>query len=289
MASEKDLSLIAQELRISIIDMLTEAKSGHPGGSLSCIDLITALWFAEMKGVDHPKNLTEERDRFVLSKGHGVPALYAVLAKKGFIPEAELMTLRKTGSRLQGHPDRVRMPIMESSTGSLGQGLSVAQGLAMGFALDKKPHRVFCLLGDGEIQEGQVWEAALSCAKYKLTNLCAIIDANGGQIDGPVSQVMPLEPIADKWRTFGWNVIEIDGHDMKQILGAFSKFRESASTGKPTFIVARTVKGKGVSFMENKIEWHGVTPKPDERVKANDEIKKTLASMVSGLASPTKG
>ncbi len=278
MASEKDLSILAQELRIPIIEMLTEAKSGHPGGSLSCIDLLTALWFSEMKGVESP-NITPERDRFVLSKGHGVPALYAVLWKKGFISSEELMTLRKTGSRLQGHPDRVRMPIMESSTGSLGQGLSVAQGLAMGFNLDKKPHRVFCLLGDGEIQEGQVWEAALSCAKYKLSNLCAILDANGGQIDGPVSQVMPLEPIADKWRAFGWNVIEIDGHNMKEILGALSKFNDAKNSGKPTFIVARTVKGKGVSFMENKIEWHGVTPKVDEKTRAVEEINKTLSAM----------
>lgn len=278
MANEKDLALLSQELRIPIIDMLTEAKSGHPGGSLSCIDLLTALWFSEMKGVDSP-NVTEERDRFVLSKGHGVPALYAVLAKKGFIENSELMTLRKTGSRLQGHPDRVRMPIVESSTGSLGQGLSVAQGLAMGFKLDQKPHRVFCLLGDGEIQEGQVWEAALSCAKYKLSNLCAIIDANGGQIDGPVSDVMPLEPLNEKWKSFGWNVIEINGHDMGQILGAFSKFREFSKSDKPTFIIARTVKGKGVSFMENKIEWHGVTPKPEERTRALDEINKTLSAM----------
>ena len=167
----KELASLANELRISIIDMLTEAKSGHPGGSLSAIDLVTALWFHEMRGVEDPKNLSPDRDRFVLSKGHAVPALYAVLARKGFFPEKELMTLRKTGSRLQGHPDRVRMPIVEASTGSLGQGLSVAQGLAMGLRLDEKSSMVYCMLGDGEIQEGQIWEAAMSAPKNKLSNL----------------------------------------------------------------------------------------------------------------------
>ena len=186
----QELAKLANELRIDIIDMLTEAKSGHPGGSLSAIDIVTALWFHEMRGVE-PGRLNDTRDRFVLSKGHAVPALYAVLSKKGFIPHEELKTLRSTGSRLQGHPDRVRMPIVEASTGSLGQGLSVAQGLALGFKLDKKPSRVYCLLGDGEIQEGQVWEAAMSAAKFELSNLCAIVDCNNGQIDGHVDQVMP--------------------------------------------------------------------------------------------------
>lgn len=255
--------------------MLAEAKSGHPGGSLSAIDLLTALWFQEMRGID-PKNLTPERDRFVLSKGHGVPALYAILAKKGFIPVEELKTLRKTGSRLQGHPDRVRMPIVEASTGSLGQGLSVAQGLALGMKMDRKPWRVYCMLGDGEIQEGQIWEAALSAPKFKLSNLCVILDSNGGQIDGPVEQVMPLEPIADKWRAFGWHVLEINGHDMNQITRAYAEFKQLHESGsnKPVFIVARTVKGKGVSFMEGKIEWHGVAPKADEAKRAIEEIRK---------------
>lgn len=265
-------------MRVWIIEMLTEAKSGHPGGSLSAIDLLTALWFSEMKGVETlPKlggALPEERDRFVLSKGHGVPALYAVLAKKGYLTQDSLMTLRKTGSVLQGHPDRVRMPIVEASTGSLGQGLSVAQGLAMGLKLDKKPHRVFCLLGDGEIQEGQIWESAMSAPKFELSNLCAILDSNGGQIDGPVSQVMPLEPIADKWRSFGWHVIEIDGHDMSAITKAYAEFSKLHQSGskKPVFILAHTVKGKGVSFMEGKIEWHGVAPKAEEKAKAIAEI-----------------
>jgi len=271
-----ELVSLSNELRVWIIEMLTEAKSGHPGGSLSAIDLLTALWFKEMRGVESPNALTQDRDRFVLSKGHGVPALYAILAKKGFIKVSDLMTLRKTGSLLQGHPDRVRMPIVEASTGSLGQGLSVAQGLAMGLKMDKKNSQVFCMLGDGEIQEGQVWEAAMSAPKFKLSNLVAILDANNGQIDGAVDQVMPIEPIADKWRAFGWHVIEINGHDMVEILRAYSESRtlhEKGST-KPVFILARTVKGKGVSFMENNIGWHGVVPKSEEAKRAIDELRK---------------
>jgi transketolase len=273
----QELAKLANELRIDIIEMLTEAKSGHPGGSLSAIDIITALWFHEMRGIE-PGRLADTRDRFVLSKGHAVPALYAVLAKKGFIPHEELKTLRRTGSRLQGHPDRVRMPIVEASTGSLGQGLSVAQGLALGMKLDKKPSRIYCLLGDGEIQEGQVWEAAMSAAKFELSNLCAIVDCNNGQIDGTVDSVMPVEPLVDKWRAFGWHVIDINGHDMEQILGAFREARMVAEGGetKPFMILARTVKGKGVSFMENQIGWHGVAPKAAEAAKAKEELTKLI-------------
>jgi len=269
----KDLSNIANELRVSVIDMLEAAKSGHPGGSLSAVDVIAVLWFDEMRGVV-PDALAVDRDHFVLSKGHGVPALYAALAKKGFISHEELKTLRQTGSRLQGHPDRVRLPIVEASTGSLGQGLSVAQGMAMTQKLDRKSGRVFCLVGDGEIQEGQIWEAAMSAPKFGLSNLCAIIDANGGQIDGPVSEVMPIEPLADKWRAFGWHVIECDGHDLAALQRAFAEMRELQQKGskKPVFIIARTVKGKGVSFMEHKIEWHGVAPKAEEAKKAREEL-----------------
>jgi transketolase len=274
----KELALLANQLRISIIDMLTEAKSGHPGGSLSAIDLITALWFHEMRGVDDAQALAPNRDHFILSKGHGVPALYAVLAKKGFIPEKELMTLRKTGSRLQGHPDRVRLPIVEASTGSLGQGLSVAQGLAMGLKLNTPasatPPMVYCMVGDGEIQEGQIWEAAMSAPKYKLSNLVAILDNNGGQIDGPCDAIMPIEPLTDKWRAFGWNVIDINGHDMPQILGAFKEAR--AQHEKPTMIIARTIKGKGVSFMEHPTAWHGVAPKAEDQLRANAELRKLI-------------
>lgn len=278
MLSIKELAVIATELRVSVIDMLTEAKSGHPGGSLSAVDLLTVLWFREMRGVEVPTDqrldLNTDRDRFVLSKGHGVPALYAVLAKKGFINPDLLKTLRKTGSLLQGHPDRVRIPILEASTGSLGQGFSVAQGLALGFKMDKKPNRVFCLLGDGEIQEGQVWETAMSAPKFQLSNLCAIIDNNQGQIDGPVSEVMPIEPLVEKWQAFGWQVFDINGHDLGQMIQTFEEIRKLQASGgkKPVMIVARTVKGKGVSFMENKIEWHGVTPKPEEAARAIAEL-----------------
>ncbi|MBC7691890.1 MAG: transketolase [Methylotenera sp.] len=277
----KELSLIANRLRISILEMITKAKSGHPGGSLSTIDLITALWFQEMRGVESPQKLSEDRDRFVLSKGHAVPALYAVLAEKGFISHDELGSLRMTGSRLQGHPDRVRLPIVEASTGSLGQGLSVAQGIAMGLKADGKKSLVYCMVGDGEIQEGQIWEAAMSAPKFKLSNLCLILDNNGGQIDGPVSEVMPIEPILDKWTAFGWHVIEIDGHDMSQILRAYAQVRTLHAEGgtKPVFILAQTIKGKGVSFMERKIEWHGSAPKIDETARAIQELELLIASV----------
>jgi transketolase len=276
--SPAQLASLANELRTWIIDMLAEAKSGHPGGSLSAIDLITALWFHEMRGVENPKNLATDRDRFVLSKGHAVPALYAALAKKGFFDPKELMTLRKTGSMLQGHPDRVRMPIVEASTGSLGQGMSVAQGMAAGLKMDGKRSMVYCMIGDGEMQEGQIWECAMSAPKFELSNLVVMLDNNGGQIDGPVKQVMPIEPIADKWRAFNWHVIEIDGHDMDQILKAYGEARKLHESGakKPVFILAHTVKGKGVSFMEHQIGWHGVAPKAEEAAKAKAELMKCL-------------
>jgi len=271
------LTTLANELRMWIIDMLAEAKSGHPGGSLSAIDLITALWFHEMRGVE-PGKLAEDRDRFVLSKGHAVPALYAVLAKKGFIAEADLKTLRRTDSPLQGHPDRVRMPIVEASTGSLGQGMSVAQGIAAGLKLDGKNSMVYCLIGDGEMQEGQIWECAMSAPKFKLSNFVVMLDNNRGQIDGPVSEVMPIEPIADKWRAFNWHVIAIDGHDMDQIVNAYAEARALHESGseKPVFILANTVKGKGVSFMEHQIGWHGVVPNVEQAALAKAEILKRL-------------
>ncbi|MBU6375435.1 MAG: transketolase [Bdellovibrionales bacterium] len=273
--NSSDLKALAKDLRVSIIDMITEAKSGHPGGSLSAIDVLTALWFSEMKGVPSGSP-DQERDHFVLSKGHAVPALYAILAKKGYIPEKELKTLRQTGSRLQGHPDRVRLPIVEASTGSLGQGLSVAQGMAMGYKMSGSKSRVYCMVGDGEIQEGQIWEAALSAPKFGLSNLCVILDNNGGQIDGPTDEVLSLKPIAEKWRAFNWEVLEINGHEFDQILGAFKKARELEAQGskKPVFIIANTVKGKGVSFMENKIEWHGAAPKADDAKRAVEEVRR---------------
>ncbi len=267
--SVKTLKEKASQLRVEIIKMLCEARSGHPGGSLSMTDIISALYFHELK--HDPKNPGwEDRDRFILSKGHGVPAVYGAMAMTGYFPLSELMTLRKTGARLQGHPDRVRLPGIEASTGSLGQGLSVAQGIALALRLSGKKSRVFCVLGDGECQEGQVWEAAMSIPKYKLGNLTAILDYNGGQIDGHTKDVMSLEPIADKWKAFNWDVSVIDGHNMEAIVAELEKTRTHGD--KPRMIVAKTIKGKGVSFMEDKIEWHGVAPTAEQRDKAIQEI-----------------
>lgn len=267
-----ELRSIALKIRKNILKMLTEAKSGHPGGSLSCTDIVTALYFSELK-VNPKQPLWSERDRFILSKGHGVPAVYAAMAEAGFFPETELMELRKTGSRLQGHPDRVRLPGIEASTGSLGQGLSVAQGLALAARLTSKPWHTYCLLGDGEIQEGQVWEAAMSAPKFNLGGLIAILDYNGGQIDGPVREIMDLEPLADKWKAFQWNVEVVDGHSFESLIPALQRARKrDMFKDKPTFIIAKTIKGKGVSFMEGKIEWHGVAPNKEQLEKALKEL-----------------
>jgi len=268
--SVQELSALATECRADIIRMIELAASGHPGGSLSAIDILVTLFFREIK-MDPKNPQWEDRDRFILSKGHGVPALYAVLVRKGVLERDELWTLRKINSKLQGHPDRVIMPVVEASTGSLGQGLSIAQGIALGLKLQKKSARVFCLMGDGETQEGQVWETALSAPKYQLNNLIVFIDANNGQIDGHVTEVMNLEPLAEKWRAFNWAVQEIDGHDYSQILEAVAKAKRV--TDRPSLIVARTVKGKGVSFMENNIGWHGVAPTKAESEKAIAEIE----------------
>lgn len=252
--------------------MISKAKSGHPGGSLSLIDILVALFFTEIK-MKPEDPLWEDRDRFILSKGHGVPALYSILAQKGILKEEELWTLRQTNSRLQGHPDRFLMPVMEASTGSLGQGLSIAQGIALALKYQKKDARVFCVMGDGETQEGQVWETAMSAPKYNLNNLIAFIDNNNGQIDGHVDEVMSLQPIKQKWESFNWAVQEIDGHDFDQILGALKRAKHEER--KPTLIIAKTVKGKGISFMENNIGWHGVAPTADELTKALAELDKT--------------
>lgn len=263
------LQTISLECRRNILKMIHLAGSGHPGGSLSVIDIVTTLLCHEMRW--NPKDPEwEDRDRLILSKGHGVPALYAVLAKQGAIPREELWTLRKINSRLQGHPDRVLMPVVEASTGSLGQGLSIAQGMALGCKLSRKDSRVFCILGDGESQEGQVWEAVLSAPKFRLNNLIVILDNNNGQIDGHVEEIMDLRPILDKWKSFKWATHEIDGHDFSQIIGALEKTRSEKD--RPSFIWAHTIKGKGVSFMENKISWHGVAPNEDELKKALDEL-----------------
>jgi transketolase len=261
----------ASAMRIEILKMLTESGSGHTGGSLSAADIVTALYFYKMRhNPNDPK--WRERDRFILSKGHAAPVLYAALALSGYFDPSLLKTLRKIGSPLQGHPCSTKLPGVEISTGSLGQGLSIANGMALGLKMDKLNSRVYCLLGDGEIQEGQVWEAAMTASHYNLDNLCAIIDNNGLQIDGQCCDVMCIEPIVDKWEAFGWNVIDINGHDMKAIVGALDK-AESVKM-KPTMIVARTVKGKGVSFFENKVEYHGITPTHEELEMALKELKR---------------
>ncbi len=259
----------ARILRIEILKMLTESGSGHTGGSLSAADIVTALYFYKMR--HKPKDPKwGERDRFILSKGHAAPLLYAALALSGYFNKPLLKTLRKLGSPLQGHPCSKMLPGVEISTGSLGQGLSIANGIAMGLKLDGLDSRVYCLLGDGETQEGQVWEAAMTAAHYRLDNLCAIIDNNGLQIDGYCCDVMSIEPIVNKWEAFGWYVIDINGHDMEAIVNAFDE-AETVKM-KPVMIVARTVKGKGVSFFEGKVEYHGITPTPEELERALKEL-----------------
>ncbi len=265
-----ELKSIARLLRIDVLKMLNEAGSGHTGGSLSAVEIITALYFYKMR--HNPKDPKwPDRDRFVLSKGHGAPALYAALARCGYFDFSELMTLRKMGSILQGHPDMNFTPGIDISTGSLGQGLSMANGMALALRLDRRPSRVYVLLGDGEIQEGQVWEAAMAAVHYRLDNLCAIIDYNRLQIDGRVEEVMNIEPIADKWTSFGWEVFLVDGHDFEKIITAFDKAEKVKE--KPSLLIARTIKGKGVSFFEDKVEYHGVAPTNDELERALEELK----------------
>ncbi|MBN1447384.1 MAG: transketolase [Bacteroidetes bacterium] len=267
------LQRAANEMRTDIIRMLHAAGSGHPGGSLSLIDLLTVVMFRHVKrtaeNADDP-----DRNRFVLSKGHGVPALYAVLARAGVIPHEELLSLRQVDSRLQGHPHNGSVPAVEASTGSLGQGLSIAQGMAMSARLDGKEYRVYCVIGDGETQEGQIWEALLSAAKFRLDNLIVILDYNKGQIDGPTNEIMNLEPLADKIRSFNWEVQEIDGHDMQAIDAALEQARQRG--GRPHFIIAHTVKGKGVSFMEHPTEWHGKAPDGEQAAAALKELEALL-------------
>jgi len=263
------LQEIAGRLRLDIIEMLHQAGSGHPGGSLSAIDIVTCLFFSRMRH-DPRRPTWPERDRFVLSKGHAVPALYAAMAQAGYFPREELKTLRRLGSRLQGHPVASALPGIEACTGSLGQGLSVAQGMALASKLDGGKFHVYCMVGDGECQEGQIWEAAMSAPKFQLDNLTLFLDYNKGQIDGPVPQVMDLEPLADKWRAFRWNVIEAPGHDFQALLAAHDEAR--ATRGRPTVIIAHTVKGKGVSFMEHQIAWHGMAPNKEQTQKALAEL-----------------
>lgn len=259
----------ASRVRQDIIRQVYAAKSGHPGGSLSAADIMTALYFSEMR-IDPEQPGLPGRDRFVLSKGHAAPALYAALAERGYFDPAELTTLRKAGSRLQGHPSKKLLPGVEMSTGSLGQGISAAVGMALANRLDGSAARVYTLLGDGELQEGMVWEAAMAAGHYKLDNLCAVVDHNGLQIDGRNEDVMNVMPIAEKFAVFGWNVLEIDGHDFDQILDAFEMARQCK--GMPTAIVAETVKGKGVSFMEGQAGWHGKAPNEEQARQAMKEL-----------------
>ena len=276
MNSKKELSVIATKVRKGIIEGTFNAKSGHPGGSLSIAETITYLYFKEMN-IDPAKPVMEERDRFVLSKGHAAPALYSVMAQRGFFPVEDLKTLRKVGSKLQGHPSMRYLEGVDISTGSLGQGISTAVGMALGGKIDNKDYRVYTVLGDGEIQEGQVWEAAMYASAKKLDNLVAVIDNNNLQIDGSVEEVNSPYPIPEKFLAFGWNVIEIDAHDFDQIEDAFKKARECK--GKPTAIVQKSTKGKGVSFMENQVSWHGSAPNAEQYEEAMKELDALLKEL----------
>lgn len=267
----EDLQKIASKVRIGIVHAVYSGKSGHPGGSLSSADIMTVLYFNEMN-VNEKEATLAKRDRFVLSKGHCSPALYSTLAQRGYFDAEELTTFRDIDARLQGHPDMKGVPGVDMSTGSLGQGLSVANGMALASKLDKLGSRIYCLMGDGELQEGQVWEAAMTSSHYKLDNLCVIVDNNNLQIDGEVNSVMNIYPIDKKFESFGFEVINIDGHEMEQIIRAFEKAR--TIKGKPTAIIAKTTKGKGVSFMENKSGWHGIAPNEEEYKIAMSELAK---------------
>jgi transketolase len=271
MDSIVELKRLANRLRIEIVKMIGSAGNGHPGGSLSEVELLVSLYFRVLR--HNPKDPNwQDRDRFILSKGHGCPALYAVLAEAGYIDPSILGTLRKLGSPLQGHPDKRFLPVLEANTGSLGQGLSIGIGMALAARLDKKAWHTFVMVGDGEIQEGQNWEAAMFAPYHKLDNLTLIVDYNHQQLDGFTKDILDVAPLGEKFNAFGWRAVEIDGHDFNQVIPALEQARAGAR-GKPTCIVANTVKGKGVSFMENNPEWHGVAPKPDQVAAAVAELQ----------------
>lgn len=259
--NKEELVEISKQIRKDVVEMLTESASGHPGGSLSAADIVTTLFFNELN-IDPSNPKDENRDRFVLSKGHAAPVLYSALARRGFFAPEELLTLRKTGSRLQGHPNMNDLPGIDMSTGSLGQGISAAVGMALAGKTDNKSYRVYALLGDGELEEGQVWEASMCAAHYKLDNLTAFVDFNGLQIDGEITKVMNPSPIDKKFEAFGWNVLIIDGHNYDEILDAIEKAKNHK--GQPTVIICNTIKGKGVSFMENEASWHGTAPNKEQ-------------------------
>lgn len=266
-----ELEKIAKEIRKDIIKMLNEAGSGHPGGSLSCVEIMATLYFKVMK--HNPKDPQwPDRDRFILSKGHVCPTQYSCLARSGYFPLEELRTLRKCGSRLQGHPGKDKnLPGIEISSGSLGQNLSVSSGVALAGKIDKKNYRVYCLMGDGELEEGQIWEAGMTANHYQLDNLCGIVDNNDFQIDGCIKEIKNLYPLEDKWRAFGWNVFDVDGHNFNQLLQAFHEAK--LVKGKPSIIIARTIKGKGVSFMERNNDWHGKAPNQKQAEQALKELE----------------
>lgn len=268
-----DLKVTANNIRKSVIEEVYSAASGHPGGSLSAADILTVLYFNQMN-IDPKDPKNENRDRFVLSKGHASPVLYATLAERGFFDKEELKSFRKLGSMLQGHPDMKGVPGVDMSTGSLGQGLSAANGMALASKLDSKGYRVYALLGDGEIQEGQIWEAAMTSCHYKLDNLCVIVDNNNLQIDGSVDNVMNVYPIDEKFRSFGFEVFTVDGNNIDELITIFEKAK--TIKGKPTAIVAKTIKGKGVSYMENQAGWHGKAPKEDEYKTAMEDLNKLV-------------
>ncbi len=265
-----ELQKIANEIRIGIIEEVYAGKSGHPGGSLSCVEILTALYFNQMN-ISPEDPASPSRDRFVLSKGHASPALYSTLAQRGYFDKKQLLTFRGIDSILQGHPDMKHIPGVDMSTGSLGQGLSCANGMAISSKLNKDGVRVYCLLGDGEIEEGQIWEAAMTSSHYKLDNLCVIIDNNNLQIDGEITEVMSSYPIDAKFESFGFNVINVDGHNMEQLIEAFNKAKQVKK--KPTAIIAKTIKGKGVSFMENQVGWHGKAPNEEQYHEAMKELQ----------------
>ena len=266
-----ELKKIANEIRIGIIEEVYAGKSGHPGGSLSCADILAVLYFNQMNiNPNEPKS--PSRDRFVLSKGHASPALYSTLAQRGYFDKKELLNFRGIDSILQGHPDMKHIPGVDMSTGSLGQGLSCANGMALSSKLNGDGFRVYCLVGDGEIEEGQIWEAAMSASHYKLDNLCLIVDNNNLQIDGTITDVMSSYPINLKFESFGFNVINIDGHNIEEIIEAFN--RAKTVKGRPTVVIAKTIKGKGVSFMENQVGWHGKAPNEEQYNQAISELRK---------------
>lgn len=264
------LANIANEIRMGAIEQVYEAQSGHPGGALSCSDILAVLYFNQMN-IDPKQPNAPARDRFVLSKGHCSPALYATLARKGYFDKAVLSGFRNIDSNLQGHPDMTKIPGVDMTTGSLGQGMSAAVGMAIGSKMDSAGCRVYCLVGDGEIEEGQIWEATMTASKNKLDNLCVIVDHNGLQIDGTVEEVAGLVDIKEKFESFGFYTIEIDGHDIEEIIQAFQAARQEK--GRPTAIIANTIKGKGVSFMEGKAQWHGKAPNKEEYEEAINELK----------------